>query len=103
MNTDWRPWLRDRIRAVAMTTLFVRLGRLAVVAGALLVLSSAAKAQEKTPLPPFTGERVIVSGVPDVYQGFATDHAAGKGIAAVLLRGCCQVNRARRVGHQEIR
>ena len=46
--------------------------RAAVLTALLLLHGHAAGAQEKTPLPPFTGERVIVKGVDDRFQDART-------------------------------
>ena len=40
-------------------------GRLAVIGGLILGIDPGARAQEPTPIPDFTGKRVIVAGVPD--------------------------------------
>ncbi len=40
----------------------------AVVAGSLVLLGATAQAQERTPLPGYTGVRVIALGVPDTFQ-----------------------------------
>jgi hypothetical protein len=51
-----------------MMTTRLRFGRPAVVASAVVAFCAAGRAQEQSPLPRFTGERVIVVGVPDRYQ-----------------------------------
>jgi len=53
-----------------LTSLF-RFGRPAVIAGLVLSMGSAALAQEKTPFPPLSDQRVYVAGVPDRYDGLA--------------------------------
>jgi hypothetical protein len=50
-----------------MTTL-LRFGWPALIAGWIFSLAPAARGQEKTPFPAFTGKRVYVVGVPDRYQ-----------------------------------
>jgi uncharacterized membrane protein YgcG len=54
-----------------MTTTTVRLGYVALCTVLAFVLGATARAQEKTPMPPFTGERVIVKDVPDRYGALA--------------------------------
>ena len=44
-----------------------RFGRPAFVAGLFFLIGISASAQQKTPIPSFTGERVIVADVPDRY------------------------------------
>ncbi|HEX3449944.1 MAG TPA: hypothetical protein VHS97_16940, partial [Isosphaeraceae bacterium] len=48
-------------------TIISRFGRPAVVAGLIFSIGISASAQQKTPVPSFTGERVIVADVPDRY------------------------------------
>jgi hypothetical protein len=54
-----------------MMTTILRSGRLAAAAFLFFGIGVAARAQEKTPIPVFTGERVIVKGVPDQYRAVA--------------------------------
>ena len=49
-------------------TIISRFGRLGFVAGLVFLIGISASAQEKTPIPSFTGERVIVADVPDRYR-----------------------------------
>ena len=42
-------------------------GRVAVIGGLILGIDPGRTAQERTPIPDFTGKRVIVAGVPDQY------------------------------------
>ena len=46
-------------------------GRMAVIGGLFLGLNARAPAQEKAPIPSFTGERVIVLGVANQYASIA--------------------------------
>ena len=71
------------------------------VMGGLVVAVPTVWAQQKTPFPPFTGERVIVEGVPDRFDDARPDRAVGEVIAAIVLRRRRQVDRARRIGHGE--
>jgi len=54
-----------------LTSMLLRLGRPAIIAGVVLSIGSAARAQEKTPFPPLSDQRVYVAGVPDQYAGLA--------------------------------
>ena len=54
-----------------MMTSMLRFGRPAVIGGLVLFMGSAAGAQEKTPFPALTDQRVYVAGVPDRYNGLA--------------------------------
>ena len=58
-----------------MKTNMLRCGRPGVVAGFLFAISAIAYADEKTPIPSFTGQRVIVKDVPDRY-GVIADQIA---------------------------
>ena len=49
----------------------LRFGRAAVIGSLVLLIGRSAHAQQKTPIPTFTGERVIVAGVPDRYDALA--------------------------------
>ena len=46
----------------------LRFGRLAAISSLVFLIGHSAHAQQKTPIPSFTGERVIVAGVPDRYR-----------------------------------
>jgi hypothetical protein len=50
-------------------------GRVAVIGGLILGIDPGARAQERTPIPDFTGKRVIVAGVPDHYDAIASQIA----------------------------
>jgi uncharacterized membrane protein YgcG len=54
-----------------MTSSILRFRRLAVIAGLALSTGSGAAAQEKTPFPSLSDQRVYVAGVPDRYGGLA--------------------------------
>jgi len=54
-----------------MLTSMSQFGLPAVIAGLVLSIGSAARAQEKTPFPAFAGQRVYVAGVPDRYDDLA--------------------------------
>ena len=49
----------------------LRFGRAAISGTLILLTCLTAQAQQRTPIPPFTGERVIVVGVPDQYASLA--------------------------------
>jgi hypothetical protein len=51
------------------------IGRAAVIGGLILGIDPGAIAQERTPIPDFTGKRVIVAGVPDQYSAIASQIA----------------------------
>ena len=59
--------LRYRIRADLTMSIISRFGRPAFVAGLFFSIGISASAQQKTPIPSFTGERVVVADVPDRY------------------------------------
>jgi uncharacterized membrane protein YgcG len=52
-----------------MPTFISRLRRTALISGCILSLGTAARAQEKTPIPRLSNQRVYVVGVPDRYGG----------------------------------
>ncbi len=49
----------------------LRFGRIALIASLVFVVGPTARAQRKAPIPRFTGESVIVVGVPDRYDSLA--------------------------------
>jgi uncharacterized membrane protein YgcG len=49
----------------------LRLRRVAVICSLLFLVVPTARAQQKPAIPAFTGERVIVVGVPDRYEAIA--------------------------------
>ena len=61
------PRLRDRIRADLIMSTIARFGQAIAFAGLFFLSGISASAQEKTPIPSFTGERVIAADVPDRY------------------------------------
>ena len=54
-----------------MTTTILRSRRLAAIACLIFLIGVTTRAQEKTPIPSYTGERVIVKDVPDRYGALA--------------------------------
>ena len=55
-----------------MSTSITRFGRAALIAGFFISSGTAARAQDRTPFPALSDQRVYVAGVPDRYAGLAS-------------------------------
>ena len=58
-----------------MMTSILRFGRVSAFGASIFLFSHSVHAQERAPIPLFTGERVIVAGVPDRYESLAAQIA----------------------------